>query len=124
MSTQEARLLHDLLLKLENRLLQPEVRRSSEELKQLLAEEFVEFGSSGVVYNRQQIIAELKNALAMKASISKFGVSSLSPEIALAMYRATITVGDIAKSSLRSSIWCRRTGEWQMVFHQGTPTRD
>ena len=46
----------DLFRKLEERLLQPEVRRSSDEAGKLLAADFIEFGSSGAVYSRQQIL--------------------------------------------------------------------
>ena len=37
----------------------PSVRTSREQLDQLLADEFMEFGSSGAVYNKRQVIAEL-----------------------------------------------------------------
>lgn len=37
----------DMLRRLEHRLLQPQVRKSATALQELLADEFVEFGSSG-----------------------------------------------------------------------------
>jgi hypothetical protein len=51
--------LSQLLYQLEEHLLQPEVRHSRDELEKLLADEFVEFGSAGRIYNRQSIIEEL-----------------------------------------------------------------
>jgi hypothetical protein len=44
---------------LEERLLRPAVRRSPDEADKLLAMDFIEFGSSGAVSNRQQIVDRL-----------------------------------------------------------------
>ena len=41
---------------LEERLLQPDVRSSAEEIAKLLADEFIEFGSSGRVFNKHHVI--------------------------------------------------------------------
>ncbi|WP_375472314.1 DUF4440 domain-containing protein [uncultured Nostoc sp.] len=50
-----------LLRELEERLLQPDVRKSAKDIMDLLADEFIEFGSSGRVFNKQQIIESLQN---------------------------------------------------------------
>ena len=49
----------EFLRRLEERLLQPEVRQSAEAVADLLADDFIEFGSSGQVFNKQQIIEGL-----------------------------------------------------------------
>jgi hypothetical protein len=49
-----------LLRGLEEELLKPEVRRSADRLSHLLADEFVEFGSSGRIFDKRQIIESLK----------------------------------------------------------------
>lgn len=115
--------LRELLYRLEERLMQPEVRRSPAELKKLLAEEFVEFGSGGQVYSRQSIIEALSNESAVTFSITDFKAASLSPDVALVTYRALYSGGEDrpAIHSLRSSIWRQVDGEWRLVFHQGTP---
>src|ERR1700704_331719 len=46
----------DEIRSLEEALHRPEVRRSREAVEGLLAEGFVEFGSSGTIYQREQII--------------------------------------------------------------------
>ena len=46
----------DFFRNLEERLLRTEVRRSPDEAGKLLASDFIEFGSSGAVYSRQQIL--------------------------------------------------------------------
>ncbi|MEW6412518.1 MAG: DUF4440 domain-containing protein [Candidatus Zixiibacteriota bacterium] len=115
--------LSDLLYQLETRLFQPDVRHSREQLTELIAEEFVEFGSSGCIYDRDSIIASLAEESSMRISISDFKCVALSSEVALVTYRATITEGDQPTGdSLRSSIWKIVNGNWRMVFHQGTPT--
>jgi hypothetical protein len=109
-----ARLLEDL----ERQLLAPDVRKS-EVVGRLLAEEFVEFGSSGRQFSKPQIIAALQAEAPVEVSASDFVVRLLSPEVALITYRA-LRQSQPPVSTLRSSIWQQRKGHWQMVFHQGT----
>ena len=114
--------LSDLLYQLEKRLFQPEVRHSRTDLTELLSDEFVEFGSSRRVYDREQIIAHLAEESSIRISISDFKCVQLASDVALVTYRATVSEEDRpAKDSLRSSIWKRENGNWRMVFHQGTP---
>ena len=49
-----------LLRRLEEELLNPEVRRSPDQVGDLLSDDFVEFGSSGGVFNKQQVIEALE----------------------------------------------------------------
>ena len=108
--------LAELLRKLETDLLRPEVRRSPEAVSSLLAEEFCEFGSSGRIYTRREVVEMLPAESAGSVSVSDFSVTSLAAGVALVRYRA-----DSGNSvSLRSSVWVMRDGRWQMVFHQGT----
>ena len=109
---------------LEERLLKPEVRTSLDALIRLLADEFVEFCSSGRIANKQQVIKGLLRQSARHFSISDFRTRVLTPDVVLATYRVTckIDATDTATESLRSSIWKFQDGRWQMVFHQGTST--
>ncbi len=45
----------------------------------------------------------------------------LASDVLLATYQ-TFRHND-SKYALRSSIWKKNQGEWQMIFHQGTPTK-
>jgi len=116
--------LSQLLYQLEERLLQPEIRHSPTELGKLLADDFVEFGSGGRVYNKQSIMEELGKESNVRISILDFKLVSLGPDVALVTYRASFSEreGEPAKHSLRSSIWMLAGDTWQIVFHQGTPT--
>jgi hypothetical protein len=115
----EARLRH-----LEEQLLLPEVRQSTKRVSALLADDFVEFGSSGRVFGKNQILALLRNETPVKRSLSRFESIALSENIVLVRYRATRRIGrGRSVRSLRSSIWRRTKGQWRMVFHQGTLTK-
>lgn len=109
---------------LELRLLEPEVRASAAALVELLAPDFIEFGSSGRRYDRPAIIAALRGERSsppVERTIADLAVRSLAEDVALVTYRVARRAGD-ARSEvfLRSSIWRRSEGRWQMVFHQGT----
>jgi len=107
---------------LEERLLDPEVRRSGEEIAALLADEFIEFGSSGRVFDKRQIIESLKSETPVRRTLVDFKTLLLAPGVVLATYRVIRHEGLDAEStySLRSSVWKLIDDRWQMVFHQGT----
>ena len=115
--------LWNRLYRLEKLLQQPEIRHSPQKLAKLLADGFVEFGGSGRMCDKQQIIEELLNEPPLRIAMSGFRVTPLAADIVLATYEAAIR-GQSKKSarrSLRSSIWKKKKGRWQMIFHQGTP---
>jgi len=109
---------------LEERLLHPEVRSSGDELCRLLADDFVEFGSSGAIYNKQQIIVSLAREQIMERFTADFSVRVLADDVVLLTYRSIKRDPATTEEwhSLRSSIWKLNDALWQMIFHQGTPT--
>lgn len=108
------------LQRLETLLLNPASNSKPETLWPLFANEFVEIGSSGRRYNRQQTLASLTSASTSRGELSEFVVAMLADDIALVTYRA-VRYLDPLQHSLRSSIWQRRGLRWQIIFHQGTP---
>jgi hypothetical protein len=58
--------------------------------------------------------------------LTHFKTLVLAPGVVLVTYRAGREHGSEASSeaSLRSSIWKRIDGRWQMLFHQGTVARE
>ena len=116
-----------LIFDLEVSLLTPAVRASVEKLNVLLADDFREFGSSGEIYSKQDILEQLPKATQIarvEFSVSDFQVQQLAEDIILATFTTDKISSDNSRAvSLRSSIW-RKTGKsWQMVFHQGTPKK-
>jgi hypothetical protein len=113
-------LIERQLQELELGLLQPSVRKS-QQVGELLAEGFVEFGSSGRTFTKEQIIAGLQAEATTNCTATEFNVQLLAPHVALVTYRAHRHT-EPPLHTLRSSIWEHRQGRWQMVFHQGTST--
>src|SRR5215813_5828678 len=107
---------------LEEELLQPDVRKSATRLDALLAEGFIEFGSSGWVFDKQKIIDALRSESPVRLSLTDFKALPLGPGVVLTTYRAVRygASGEQPIHSLRSSVWRLLDGRWQMVFHQGT----
>jgi hypothetical protein len=122
MQEEDEDLVERELRKLETGLLLPEARHSPEALSSLLAEEFREFGSSGRIYTRQEIVDSLRTESAVRISVRDFSVTRLAADAALLTYRAVRhnESGPGDSISLRSSLWVRRENRWQMLFHQGT----
>ncbi len=118
--------LEDHLRQLEERLLQPNVRKSAEEVSELLANEFIEFGSSGQIFDKRHIIASLQMEPTVRRYLVDFNTSALAPGLVLVTYRAVRQggTGEPPIYSLRSSIWKLIDGRWQMVFHQGTLSQE
>jgi len=111
------------ILKLEEALLDPAVRRDAARLHALLAPDFVEFGASGRVLDRAAIVESLARETPVRRALTDFAARSLAPDLILATYRIARldAAGSRAGGSLRSSLWARREQGWQLLFHQGTP---
>ncbi|MEH2215956.1 MAG: DUF4440 domain-containing protein [Nostoc sp.] len=117
-----------LLRELEERLLQADVRKSAKDVMDLLADEFIEFGSSGRVFNKQQIIDSLQNepiAPVTQRSITEFKTLVLATGVILVTYHIVRYLsGEQPVNSLRSSIWKFNNDRWKIIFHQGTLVRE
>lgn len=98
-------------------LLDPEVRSDPNRVRELIHDEFVEFGSAGGVYDKKILLEMLHDEQPSPVSIRDFAVRQLASDTALVTYR---TVGQSGKEARRSSVWIRQDGTWRMVFHQGT----
>jgi ribonuclease HI len=101
----------------EMELLDPDVRANPVRVRDLLHDDFVEFGSTGKVYNKRLLLDMLKGEKAAKVVIREFSVRQLAADTALVTYR---TVGESGQEARRSSVWIRSDGAWKLAFHQGT----
>lgn len=109
--------LERILYELEQQVLRPATRSSRKHLEELLADDFLEFGSSGATYDQASVISSLMLEQPTAWSIANFKVRPLAEDVALVTYLGTKGGGE---SSLRCSIWRRSGGRWRMTFHQGT----
>jgi hypothetical protein len=113
------------LRKLEESLLDTAVRRDRKKMRSMLAENFLEFGSSGRVWTRKSIIELLSQETAfVPPAIEDFNCAFLTDDVTLVTYRTVRTDPESGEvlASLRSSIWTNESGAWRMRFHQGTRT--
>jgi hypothetical protein len=112
-----------VLLILEQRLAQVGAKLQPGEAEALIADEFVEFGASGRVWRKADILEALKQWSASELTVEDFRVTELGGACCLVTYRLARIEPESQqqKSTLRSSIWKQRGEGWQMVFHQGTP---
>ena len=113
----------------EGALLDPAVRSDRKRVAELLADDFVEFGSSGRIWTRDEILDLLAGETAAPIDMMDFACVPLAEDVALVTYRASGTDATTGTqiSSLRSSIWTRQEGTgkpggWRLRFHQGTRT--
>lgn len=98
-------------------MLDPDVRADVNRVRELLHDDFLEFGSTGRVYTKKVLLDMLRQERPSTVVIRDFAVRQLASDTALVTYR---TVGQSDQEARRSSVWIRQDGAWRMVFHQGT----
>lgn len=110
------------LERLELLLMDPAVRRDRERVGKLLAEDFLEFGSSGRVWTREMTLEQLPTETYSPPMVDSLACRMLGEDVALVTYRAVRTNEATGERTvtLRSSVWKRMSGDWKMRFHQGT----
>ncbi|WP_277812110.1 nuclear transport factor 2 family protein [Chromohalobacter canadensis] len=102
------------LIDFEMELVNPSARDDRERIKELLAEDFEEFGSSGKVITKADVLKADGPVPAYE--LSDFSVHMLGERAALVKYRASIP----GHNSHRSSVWVKCENRWQMLHHQST----
>jgi len=105
------------LFELETALHRSDIRNSPDAVSALLADEFIEFGKSGRVWDKRSIMESMqREKLDHRITVKDFVARELAPDVVLLTYQTA--------SALRSSIWKRFGDKWQMIFHQGTRTSE
>ncbi|WP_199155641.1 DUF4440 domain-containing protein [Chromobacterium sp. ASV23] len=118
------------LSRLEAELHQPAVRRNGACVRALLHPDFEEVGRSGRLYSREALVGALANeaegSAAEVITADSYVATDLGQGIALLTYRSARKQEDgrLERHTLRSSIWVRVAGEWQLRYHQGTAAAD
>lgn len=107
-------MIEDEIQELERSLMTTEVRSSAERLDPLLSQDFMEFGSSGRVYTKEQSISIAMTNARIQTSLLDFRATIIASDVVFTTYRAA--------GSLRSSLWRSETDGCRMFFHQGTPS--
>lgn len=93
-----------------------EVRKSSEELDKILADDFFEIGSSGYIFDKQECLED--GVVLTEMSLYNYEIYPLASDLVLSTYFIVDKTRN--RNTLRSSIWKFIDGRWQLFFHQGT----
>lgn len=98
---------------------------SPDVLAELIDNEFIEIGSSTVIYDKTEVLRWLKSDVQSKHIGTSFKAHPLAENIILLTYISRIKDTPLteSKQTMRSSIWRLTGGKWRMVFHQGTPMK-
>ena len=106
---------------LEERLAMPTADDTMAVLASLLAPEFLEFGSSGRIFDRATVLQALVQGDRPRVVLENFKANVIAQGVILVTYISRSVPGARwTPPALRSSLWCRREERWQLVFHQGT----
>ena len=105
------------VIELELLLLQPEVRNDAQRLLSFLHPDFVEYGASGRVWQRDGI-AEATSKTHEAVEATSVGARLVGQDAVLVTYRSEAS----GRRALRSSTWVREGDRWLLLFHQGTLT--
>ncbi len=88
-------------------------------LKALIADDFLEFGASGRTWSAADVREMLATEPPRDVPMEDFAVGRVATGVALVTYRSRDP-----RHARRASMWVRRQGRWQMVFHLGTLVAD
>ena len=103
---------------LEELHLKPAIRSSKEEMDKILAEEFTEIGSSGRKFDKEDCMN--RDLSQDDLSMHQFTMQEVATDIVLTTYY--LMNKTLGRHTLRSSLWKKIDGRWQLYFHQGTVT--
>jgi hypothetical protein len=105
---------------LEESLWRPETRFDHAYMDRILAPDFLEFGRSGRIYNRAEVLTVPYMEIHCALPLMNFAVHPLAEGIVFTTYISEVLNGELQLAN-RSSIWIKSPTGWQIQFHQGTP---
>lgn len=104
---------------LEESMWRRETRADRGYMERTLAPDFFEFGRSGRVYTREDIIGMSVGLGPGDYALRDFKVTPIDREVALVTYVSEVRGSD-GRLGNRSSLWRKTREGWQLSFHQGT----
>jgi hypothetical protein len=113
--------LEQKLRELEIKVMTAAGERRADDIRDFVAEDFLEIGASGRTYTKSEVLAALERAPLRRFMVADFKIVSGGVDWALVSYRAGERSESSSTASWRSTLWVERGGKWQIVFHQGTP---
>ena len=111
----------ETLERLEEELWREETRFNLARMDEIMAPDFFEFGRSGRVYQRQEVLAAAPETIEARFPLQQFRVRLLAHDVAQVTYNSVVKYDGVYLYGRRSSIWSRGPLGWVLRFHQGTP---
>ena len=109
------------LRRLEESLWERETRFDREYMERILSPDYIEFGRSGRIYNREETLAVPDQEIKARLPLADFRLIQISVEVVLITYSSEVRNNRAVLVANRSSIWVKTEKGWQLRFHQGTP---
>ncbi len=106
---------------LEESLWREETRFDRPYMEQVMADDFVEYGRSGQIYDRSSVLAVSCSPIEVVMPLPDFRVRLLSDHVAQVTYDSHVVADGVVLSAHRSSIWSLEPDGWKLRFHQATP---
>jgi len=111
----------DKLQSLEEELWQERTRFDDARMREVMSEDFFEFGMSGRTYSLEECLAFEARPIKAKIPLPDFKVRLLEDNVAQVTYNSAVEFDGVVAHARRSSIWIHKNGSWRLKFHQGTP---
>lgn len=108
------------LRQLEESLWRRETRCDPQYMRSITTEELFEFGRSGRVYSRDDLLDIPDQDIPATLPLQGFTVHDVAADVALVTYVSELQLTALELAN-RSSLWVRQGGRWRLRFHQGTP---
>lgn len=114
-------MIGQLILEYEMDFFRKEFCDNIQDLKNRIHDEFIEFGKSGKVFDKDSIINYLSNLDSDRdIEIQNFVLKDLKDDVLIANYISNEK--ETGTKALRTSIWIKEYSDWKLYFHQGTVT--
>ena len=114
--------MHEIV-ELERSLWEPANRNDPGRVDRLLHPDYLEVGSSGRFWTREEILVPVGD---FHADLADFAVAELADDVVLVTYTSVIDdltgTDEITERPVkRTSLWLHTGGRWLLRHHQGTP---
>jgi len=110
------------LQELEESLWKRKTRFNEQYMRNILAEDFFEFGRSGKMYTIDDSLSAPDQEINAVMPLKEFTVHEIDERVVLITYISEVQYDELEVAN-RSSIWLKTNVGWKLKFHQGTPTK-
>jgi hypothetical protein len=94
-------------------------------IEPLLADAFLEIGSSGELYSKAEVLHAISDIPILDCIFGEFNALPVGDDCLILTYSTRMKRShkgqEFTQHAYRSSTWVRRDGRWLLMFHQATP---